>query len=79
MRALSSSEERKQLHVRNLNERSVVTLKALANSSPGLRFGNPGSISVILLRRNRGRVARPSRNRSPSQLLQSCEDLLKHS
>src|SRR5882724_3755314 len=35
----------------------LLTLKALANSSPGLRFGNPGEQRISVLRRNSEGVA----------------------
>src|SRR5258705_10614800 len=35
----------------------LLTLKALANSSPGLRFGNPGEQRIPFLRRNSEGVA----------------------
>ena len=35
----------------------LLTLKALANSSPGLRFGNPGAQRIPVLRRNSEGVA----------------------
>jgi hypothetical protein len=37
--------------------RAWITLKALANSSPGLRLGNPGKTNPISRRRNSERVA----------------------
>ena len=46
----------------------LLTLKALANSSPGLRFGNPGEQRIPVLRRNSegvaSRVANKNRHNS---------------
>ena len=50
----------------------VLTLKAFANVSPGLGFGNPGLKEPFLLSRNSERVATSSNFRGRTQLLQSC-------
>ena len=46
---------------------SSITLKALANFSPGLRSGNPGSAHLILMDlRNPERVASPFTDSQPA-------------
>ena len=47
------------------NAPSGVTLKALANFSPGLRFGNPGGNGSLNRRRNPEGVASSHYNRGP--------------
>ena len=51
----------------------LITLKAFANSSPGLRFGNPGKTHPISRRRNSEGVASAFVNRKAAQPLQGCE------
>jgi hypothetical protein len=50
------------------------TLKAFANSSPGLRFGNPGNLHTFLEDATLKELRRHSQNAKQSQLLQSCEE-----
>jgi hypothetical protein len=53
--------------------RKSITLKAFANSSPGLRFGNPGKRRLIHRTRNSEGVASAFVNREAAQPLQGCE------
>jgi hypothetical protein len=49
-----------------------LTLKAFANFSPGLRFGNPGKAHLSTERRKTLKGFAPQITDDPSQLLQSC-------
>ena len=53
-----------------------VTLKAFANSSPGLRFGKPGEHAFILEDATLKELRRLSLTPKQSQLLRSCEKSL---
>jgi hypothetical protein len=59
-----------------LNKR--ITLKAFANSSPGLRFGNPGKTDRVSLKRNSAGVAPAFVTTKLSQPFQVCEHLFSH-
>ena len=54
-----------------------ITLKAFANSGPGLRFGNPGKEAFIFRRRNSERAASPFANRKTAQLFRVAKNLLE--
>jgi len=51
----------------------MITLKAFANSSPGLRLGNPGNGQFIIEDITLKELLRPSTIKPP-QLFQSCKE-----